>query len=228
MEFDMKNLSRLCLVAGLMLAASAEAKVYKWVDENGEVHYSESLPPDFEDKKADVLSNEGVTQQKNMSLVPPPPPPKPAAGAKKKPAPAELPRDSSGRKRPAPLYTPDQVKQQQDALLLLRYDSEKEILDAMQVEIKQLGYDAALLTGSRSSLMDAYRGNIREAADKQRAGKPVEPALIAQIGSLKQKLDRNWTTMEALKVRESGIRQKFEADVATYRRLSAEAATEQR
>jgi hypothetical protein len=226
MEFDMKNLSLLCLVAGLMLAVSADAKVYKWVDENGEVHYSETLPPDFEDKKADVLSNEGITQQKNMSLVPPPPKPKPPASAMKKPGPAVLPRASSGQKRAAPRYTPGQLKQQQDALLLLRYDSEKEILDAMQVEIKQLGYDDALLTGSRSSLMDAYRGNIREAADKQRAGKPVEPALIAQIDSLKKKLDSNWTTREALKAREAGIRQKFEADVATYRRLSAEAATE--
>jgi hypothetical protein len=120
MEFDMKILSSLCLITGLMLAVSADAKVYKWVDENGEVHYSESLPPDFEDKKADVLNSEGITQQKNLSLVPPPPPPKPAAGARKKPAPAELPRDSSGQKRPTPRYTPEQVKQQQDALLLLR------------------------------------------------------------------------------------------------------------
>jgi hypothetical protein len=224
MEFDMKILSLLCLVAGLMLTVSADAKVYKWVDENGEVHYSESLPPDFEDKKADVLNNEGITQQKDLSLVPPPPPPPDANEA----AARELPRDSSGQKRPAPRYSPGQVKQQQDALLLLRYDSEKEILDAMQVEIKQLGYDAALLTGSRSSLMDAYRGNIREAADKQRAGKPVEPELIAQIDSLRQKLASTSATMQVLKTREAEIRQKFEADAATYRELSSAAATEQR
>jgi len=224
----MKILSLVCLVTGVMLAVSAEAKVYKWVDENGEVHYSESLPPDFEDKKADVLNNEGVTQQKNLSLVPPPPPPAPPPGAKQAKGPAELPRDSSGQKRPTPRYTPDQVQQQQDALLLLRYDSEQELLDAMQVEIKQLGYDAALLNGSRSSLMDAYRGNIREAADKQRAGVAVEPALIAQIDDLKQKLNSNWTTLEMLKQREAGIRQKFDADVATYRRLSAEAAPKKR
>jgi Domain of unknown function (DUF4124) len=227
MEFDMKILSLLCLITCLTLAVSAEAKVYKWVDENGEVHYSESLPPDFEDNKADVLNNEGITQQKDLSLVPPPPPPPPPPGARET-APAELPRDSSGQKRPTPLYTREQIKQQQDSLLLLRYDSEQELLDAMQVEIKQLGYDVALLTGSRSSLMDAYRGNIREAADKQRAGMPVEPALIAQIDNLKQKLDSNWATLEELKAREAGIHQKFEADVTTYRRLSADAATEQR
>jgi len=221
----MRILSLLFLATGLVLAGSAHAEVYKWVDENGEVHYSEALPPDFQDKKADVLNSEGVTQQKDLSLVPPPPPPPPPPGAKKT-GPVELPRDSSGQKRATPLYTPEQVKQQQEALVLLRYDSEQEILDAMEVEIKQLGYDEALVTGSRSSLMDAYRGNIREAADRQRAGLPVEPELIAGIDSLKQKLAANWATLATFKVREGDIRNKFNGELATYRRVSAEAAAQ--
>jgi len=221
----MRILSLLFLATGLVLAGSAHAEVYKWVDENGEVHYSEALPPDFQDKKADVLNSEGVTQQKDLSLVPPPPPPPPPPGAKKT-GPVELPRDSSGQKRAASLYTPEQVKQQQEALVLLRYDSEQEILDAMEVEIKQLGYDEALVTGSRSSLMDAYRGNIREAADRQRAGLPVEPELIAGIDSLKQKLAANWATLATFKVREGDIRNKFNGELATYRRVSAEAAAQ--
>jgi hypothetical protein len=217
----MRYLPLICLVTGLVLAGSVQAKVYKWVDENGEVHYSESLPPDFQDRKADVLTNEGITQQKDLTLVPPPPPPD-----KGKPAPGELPRDASGQKRAEPLYSPEQVKQQQDALLLLRYDSEQEIVDAMEVEIKQLGYDAALLEGSRSSLLDAYRGNIREAADKQRAGLAVEPELIAQIDGIKQKLASNSVTMDTVKQRQAVIRQKFDEELATYRRLSAEAAAQ--
>jgi len=221
----MRILSLLFLATGLVLAGSAHAEVYKWVDENGEVHYSETLPPDFQDKKADVLNSEGVTQQKDLSLVPPPPPPPPPPGAKKT-GPVELPRDSSGQKRATPLYTPEQVKQQQEALVLLRYDSEQEILDAMEVEIKQLGYDEALVTGSRSSLMDAYRGNIREAADRQRAGLPVEPELIAGIDGLKQKLAANWATLATFKVREGDIRNKFNGELATYRRVSAEAAAQ--
>jgi len=221
----MRILSLLFLATGLVLAGSAHAEVYKWVDENGEVHYSETLPPDFQDKKADVLNSEGVTQQKDLSLVLPPPPPPPPPGAKKT-GPVELPRDSSGQKRAASLYTPEQVKQQQEALVLLRYDSEQEILDAMEVEIKQLGYDEALVTGSRSSLMDAYRGNIREAADRQRAGLPVEPELIAGIDGLKQKLAANWATLATFKVREGDIRNKFNGELATYRRVSAEAAAQ--
>ncbi len=219
----MKILSLFCLVSSLAITANAQAEVYKWVDENGEVHYSETLPPDFQDKKFDGLSDEGVTQEKDQTLTPPPPPPSLPPDAAKA-GPKELPRDKSGMKRPTPLYTDEQVKQQQDGLLLLRYDSERELLDAMEVEVKQLGYDAVLLNGSRSSLMEAYRGNVREAADTQRAGLAVEPELLAKINDLKQKLVSNSATLATLKAREEEIRQKFESELATYRKLSAETA----
>ncbi len=33
-----------CILALLLFAAAAEARVYKWVDANGETHYSETVP----------------------------------------------------------------------------------------------------------------------------------------------------------------------------------------
>lgn len=217
----MKTLSLLCLVTGLGLTASVQAQVYKWVDENGEVHYSETLPPDFKDKQHDVLDNTGMTRQKDQTLIPPPPLPSAATAQ-----PGELPRDASGMQRPTPKYNATQMKQQQDAFLLLRYDSDQEILDAMQVEIKQLGYDAQLLSGSRSSLLDAYRGNIAEAADQQRAGQEVDPKLIAEINSLKLQLAKNAVVTATLQEREDAIRKKFGEELVTYRRLTAETAAE--
>jgi hypothetical protein len=221
MEFDVKTLSLLCLATGLGLTVSVQAQVYKWVDENGEVHYSETLPPDFKDKQHDVLDNTGLTRQKNQTLIPPPPVPSAATAQ-----PDELPRDKSGMQRPTPKYNATQIKQQQDAFLLLRYDSDQEILDAMEVEIKQLGYDAQLLSGSRSSLQDAYRGNIAEAADQQRAGQEVDPKLIAEINRLKLELARNSVVTATLNEREAVIREKFGQELVTYRRLTAEAAAE--
>lgn len=198
-------------------AASAEKKFYRWVDENGEVHYTESLPPDFQDKKADVLDDQGITRQQDISLVPPPPKPVEA-----KPEKGELPRDASGMQRPDPLYSPEQVKAQQDSLLMLRYDSEQEILDAMQVEINQLAYDERLLTTSRTSMLRAYRGNVREAAERQRAGKPVEPELAGEIQSLTRRLATNAESIAGLKQREQEIRGSFDANLKRYRELAAE------
>ena len=213
----MRILTLTLLITGLMAAGTAEAKVYRWVDENGEVHYSETLPPDFEDKKHDVLDNQGITRQTDQSLVPKAPPPK-----KQVEETAELPRDSSGMQRPKPLWNQTELERQQNALLLLRYDSDQEIIDAMNVEINQLAYDERLLTGSRASLQEAYRGNIREAAERQRAGKPVEPELDKQIRNLTQRLAANSESLAGLKTREASIRSDFEEELQRYRRLVAE------
>ncbi len=212
----------LLLAACLLFAASVEAqkkagqgqqKVYRWVDENGEVHFSESLPPDFQDEKHELQKKAGNTWQEDRTLVPPPPP--------KPPGKNELPRDSSGMQRAAPRYSAAQIRAQQDAFLLLRYDSEQEILDAMQVEIKQMDYDKRVLTASRKSLDEAYHGNIREAAERQRAGVKVEDKLARNIRSLKQRLADNTESIDALKAREENIRKTFEAELDRYRDLVA-------
>lgn len=191
-------------------------KVYKWVDDKGEVHFSETLPPDFEDRKADVLDSQGITRQKDVSLVPAPPPPKSEVEKN------ELPRDKSGMQRPEPMYTERQVKVQQDALLLLRYDSDQEIIDAMEVEIKQLDYDRRLITGSIDSLHQAYDGNIREAAERQRAGIEVESTLTGEIRSLKSRLAKNEDSLARLEQRELDIRARFQTELEHYRELAAQ------
>lgn len=222
MGFDMKILMLTLLAACAFLVSTAQAEVYRWVDENGEVHYSETLPPDLKDKKHDVLDEAGITRQTDQTTVPPPPPPQKAASDK-----GELPRDSSGMQRPEPLFNKAQMEQQQNALLLLRYDSDQEIIDAMEVEINQLAYDERLLTGSRTSMQEAYRGNIREAAERQRAGKPVEPALEKEIRNLKQRLAANAQSIDGLKAREASIRTDFEEELQRYRRLVAEAEAQE-
>ena len=45
----------------------------------------------------------------------------------------ELPRDASGQPRAKPLYTETEKQARMDNLLLLRFDSEQEIIDAMEL-----------------------------------------------------------------------------------------------
>ena len=218
------------LTATLLLAANADAqnkkgqhgqpKLYRWVDQNGEVHFSETPPPDIQNDTIDLREKKGGGWQKDRNLEPPTPPSPPKSKSKAQDT-NELPRDKSGLKRPAPRYTPAQLRAQQDALLLLQYDSDKEILDAMNVEIKQLDYDRRVLNTSRKSLAEAYRGNIREAAERQRAGVKVDKKLISQISQLKQRLVDNQASLNGLKVRAKSIREKFGAELDRYRKLVA-------
>jgi hypothetical protein len=92
----------------------------------------------------------------------------------------------------------------------------------MEVEINQLSYDRRLLETSRDSLAAAYKGNIHEAGDRQRAGATVEPELANALADLRVRIDRNSRSLHGLKKRENDIRILFEADLERYRKLIAE------
>jgi hypothetical protein len=204
----------LLLSAAILTAGSAmAAKVYRWVDENGEIHYSETLPPDFEDKKHDELDERGIVRAEDQSLVPPPPEPEAEAD------PNELPRDSSGMKRPNALYTEEELQQKMDAFLLLRYDSEQEIKDAMTVEINQLEYDRILLQTAQESMSETYRGQVREAATRQRSGVEVDPKIINSIADLQARLEAYGNSLAKLQTREDKIIASFGAELERYQFL---------
>ena len=57
--------SRLILfaIAALSLPAAsfAQLRVYRWVDENGVVHYGDTIPPQFASRDRDILNDQGVS-----------------------------------------------------------------------------------------------------------------------------------------------------------------------
>lgn len=212
-----------CCLALLGTPALAE-KVYRWVDEDGNVHYTESLPPGFKDTGHDVLNERGIVVDENQKLTPQPKPAQKDEEQIKAEEAGELPRDSSGLPRPKPLYTEEQKQRKMDNFLMLRYESEQEIIDAMNVEIKQLNYDRRLLEGSRQSMLDSWRGQIREAGDKQRAGQAVSQDDVRRMHSLQLKLAENGRSLAALDARETGIREDFNAQLERYRALVAQYA----
>ena len=210
------------LFAGVFLATNASAaEVYRWVDENGEVHYSESLPPNFQDQGHDVLNERGIVTDEDLSLTPPPPVEVPDEEQLQ-----ELPRDSSGMQRPKALYSEAELQRRMDNFLMLRYGSEQEITDAMNVEIKQLDYDRRLLTTTRESIEEAYRGQISQAANRQRAGQQVAENTAIEINRLQARLAENKRSLDSMEIREVDIRAEFGKQLERYRFLEEEWAEE--
>ena len=224
MELKLRSHFICFFVSGMLIAGTAyAAEVYRWVDENGEVHYSESLPPNYQDKGHDVLNERGIVVDEDLTLTPPPPPPPPPPS---KDEPQELPRDSSGLPRPKQLYSEAEMQRRMDNFLMLRYESEGEIVEAMNVEIKQLAYDQRLLETTRDSMLDAYRGQIKEAANRQRSGQPVNDSVSRDINQLRARLAENKTELDRLIERERSIRADFETQLSRYRVLLEEWAEE--
>lgn len=209
------------LVISLLSAGNLMAqKVYRWVDEDGNVHYTASLPPGYKDSGHDVLNERGIVVDENLKLTPDVEEEAKSEEQVKAEEAGELPRDSSGLPRPKPLFTEEEKKQRMDNFLMLRYDSEQEITDAMNVEIKQLNYDRDLIAGSQASITEAYRGHIRIAADRQRAGQPIDPGVESQVADLRVKMAQNAAELDALKTREEEIRATFQKQLDRYRYLA--------
>jgi hypothetical protein len=223
--------SALAILAALVVtslaagpAAAQDKKVYRWVDEDGNVHYTESLPPEHRDRGHDLLNERGIVLDEDQKLTPQKELEEKTEEQVKAQEANELPRDSSGLPRPKPLYTEAEKQQRMDNFLMLRYESEQEIIEAMNVEIKQLNYDRRLLEGTRQSTDEAWRGQIREAANKQRAGMTVGEADVRQIDELKAQLADNERELAALERREEEIRTQFQAQVERYREVVAKYA----
>jgi hypothetical protein len=208
-------------ITALLLASSPlmAEKVYRWVDEDGNVHYTESLPPDYKDTGHDVLNEQGLVVDENQRLTPAAEEERKSEEQAKAEEANELPRDSSGLPRPKPLYTEDQKRARMDNFLMLRYDSEQEIVDAMDVEIRQLNYDRDLIEGSLASVNEAYRGHIKIAAERQRAGQALQSGVEEQVADLRVKLSQNQRELAALEQREEKIRADFQAQLERYRYL---------
>ena len=230
MEHKSGNSVKGLAISGLLTAFFIQAvpvdaaEVYRWVDENGEVHYSATLPPEFKEKTHDKLNEQGLVVDENLSLKPEPPPEENIPEEEKL---KELPRDSSGLPRPKQLYSDAEMQRKMDNFLMLRYDSEQEITDAMNVEIKQLNYDRRLIEGTQASMFEAYRGQIQEAADRQRAGLVVDDSVQREINHLQADIADNAEALTGLEVREESIRKEFQKQLERYRFLVEQAEAEE-
>jgi Domain of unknown function (DUF4124) len=55
----------------LMVVGSASAQLYKWTDENGKVHYSDTVPPAANDRARREIRSDGiVTKQVDRAMTP--------------------------------------------------------------------------------------------------------------------------------------------------------------
>ena len=185
------------------MAASAE-NIYRWTDENGKVHYGRTLPPDHSNLPYEFLNDQGVVIKRVDDPM-----------ESQKPV-AEI-EESDER---APLFTADEVRIRSDRLLVLLYHSEEDLIAAMEVEVDQLSYDTRLINQSQSSAMTSLAGQVKNAADRQRAGMPDDPGLGKNIYRLRQRLRKSEDQLQGLKDREIKIRASFQDDIERYRFLA--------
>jgi hypothetical protein len=204
----MKRVSRawLVLIAGIfcLSAGSVAADTYRWKDKDGKVHYGANIPAEYAEHPYDILNSAGMVIEHVEDT--------------------SLPMDvivEKKLKERTPLISEDQRQIQTDRLLVIQYSSEEDIAAALEMQLSQLGYDYKLIEQSFESTSKAIRDQVRQAANQQRAGRPVSAEQQKGIDKLYARLGRDEQKRATMSKRENRIRARFQTDLERYRFLTS-------
>lgn len=184
------------LWASLALCAafsmSAEAKLYKWVDDKGETHYGEVIPPEYADKSRIQFDDKGRE-------------------IKKKQADDD---GSSSVERKAALE-----QRRKDNALLNTYSNEKEIDLARDRNLQQV---EARINGIQLMIKSAQESvdDFHKEASAIKAGKPVPPSLQTDIANAENRVVKLKQDLDEANAKAASVRAAFEADKLRYRELT--------
>ena len=193
--------------AALLAAGPAAAATYKWVDENGVVHYTDRVPPEALNRGNVELNKQGVPVRKTEPALTP-----------------EQRRAKASEDEKRKLQEKQQAEaERRDFALLASYTSETEIDLSRQ---RALATIDAVLTVSQS--FHEKLTQRKAELEKQRAGyagKPVPLALEREYQGVLTELDRQAELVKSKKAEYLATAARYDADRARWRELSAAGRT---
>jgi len=175
----------------------AMARMYKWVDNKGEVHYGDTIPPQFSSQAASELNQRGIVVKKpGVALTP-----------------EQIKAREAARKQA-------KAQARRDRALLATYVSTQEIDQARNRRLRQIQQQINSLAAGRAAMQKRLTGNQQRAAALKKMNKPVPAHLAQQIkdaaATLKQAQDNIARKTQAMEK----TRARFEADKLRFRKLT--------
>ncbi len=187
---------RVALVLFAALSANAEAKLYKWVDEKGDTHYGEVVPPEYANRDKVQFSDKGREVKKKEAVV----------------------GTGTADKKVEDQATIDM--QRRDKALVNTYSNEKEIDLARDRNLQQVEARISSVQMLQKSAQESLDGYRKEADDTQKAGRKVPFSLKSDITGAETKLEKLKSELTAAQEKAAAVRASFEADKVRYRELT--------
>jgi Domain of unknown function (DUF4124) len=182
-------------------AGNSGGVAYRWVDENGVVHYGDRVPPQYATKESALLNKQGVEVGRTEAQR----------------SPEQIAEDE--RKRQEMLR-----QKQHDAFLLTTYTSVKDIESLRDERLFQIGGQRRAaeqyVEGLHSRLngLQARARNFKPYSDNPDARRMPDDLAEDLVRTLNEmRTQRN--ALAAKDAEENTLRQQFQADIERYREL---------
>lgn len=195
----------LTLVAVSAQAAEDKRNHYRWKDAQGNLHFDDALPNEALQFGYDIISPSGIVVRR--------------VAAPKTDAQLKADAIADAQRKAAEAQAAKQA--QTDAQMLAAYPNEAELQSAQKA---QLGMIDQYIESTRISLQSQEKSlteMLAHAADLDRTGKPVPPALRTQIEALRSNVEKQKAYIAGKQQEKIDSAKKFETELAHYRELSA-------
>lgn len=183
------------------------AKLYKWTDEDGTVHYSDKLPPDTVEKEHQEMNQHGVTT-KSVN--------------REKTQEEKMAEDSAvaaaqaERRRVAE----EEARQRsRDDLLLNTFTTERDLLLARQDRLDSVDSIINLTNSNNANLEKQLAETNKRIENIQKAGKEVPENITKQLENLEGQLTKNKNFIAIKQEERKKLEQQFDNDIRRYREL---------
>jgi hypothetical protein len=203
----MNKLRFIIILPAIMIAGSALAeRTFRWVDNEGQVHYGNRVPPEYAKAERRVINEQGRTIQVYE-----------AAKTPEERAAARAAAEVEARRKAL-----DEKQAIHDRSLLATYATEQDMQLARDGKVASV--EALLqLTNSRIESMKLRLLDLtEEAATYERSGKRLPHSLEDQIKNLRTQIARNEEFVKEKELELSDIQNQFDADINRFIELTAE------
>jgi len=189
-----------------VFSVHAEAKLYKWVDDNGTTHYGEVIPPEYANKERDSINKAGLLDKRPEKVNPE------ALRAKE---------EAAQKKKIDNQATMEQ--QRRDSALLNTYSNENEIdmaRDRSLVLIEARIESNKMLLISSQSTLDGYK---KEFDSRTKAGNKIPRSLLNDIAQTEARVARYKSELIKSEEDLAAVKARFEGEKELYRKLKGTA-----
>lgn len=199
------------LGAGLVLCGAlctnAEAKLYKWVDDNGTTHYGETIPPEYANKDATRFSDKGRVEKRIEKLTP-----------------EELrAREAEDAKKNAAQKAATEAKRRDNALLST-FSNENEIDLARDRGLQQIEARIKSFTTMLKSAQESLDMLHKEQDGLVKQNKAIPKSLLEDIDEGEARAAKLQKDLEQNEQESANVKARFEADKVRYRQLKGDAS----
>lgn len=186
--------------------AHAQSSVYRWVDDEGEVHYGQSVPPEFKDYGYVRLGPDGTVRERVEPAL----------------SPEEIAERRRRRAEEAEREAEQRSEETRDRMLLATYSSEADLKQALEMQIAGINSQRTSTRMALDLIETRFEKLVSRAARRDREGEGVPEQLSESIRETRRELRRLRADLERLDEREAKTRERFMADLQRYRELTGE------